>query len=61
MKDNLKSDSKPLSIPRPIAGTIGPARAGSERPVDGPVSRRAHAAVPAVTMTRAAVIPKASA
>src|SRR5262245_29184863 len=24
MKENLKSDSKPLSPPRPVAGTIGP-------------------------------------
>src|SRR6478736_2452729 len=29
MKDNLKSDSKPLNSPRPIAGVIGP-RAGAE-------------------------------
>src|SRR5215813_8596473 len=32
MKDSLKSDSKPLSIPRPVAGTIGP-RASASEPV----------------------------
>jgi len=26
MKDNQRSDSKPLNVPRPIAGTIGPGR-----------------------------------
>ncbi len=35
MKDNLRSDSKPLNVPRPIAGTIGP------RATDSPARPRA--------------------
>src|SRR5437016_13823575 len=47
MKDNQKSDSKPLSVVRPDNSVNPRAHAGAEaRPVDGPVNRRVQTAGP---------------